>query len=256
MTAQALLSVQGLVKRFGGLLATDAVTLTVNAGEVHAIIGPNGAGKTTLIGQLTGELRPDAGSVHLLGTDVSTHSVAQRAHAGLGRSYQISQICKSFTALENVMLAVQSRQGSCFRFWHKVATDDAVRVPAINALTRLGLGHKAHTLAADMAHGEHRQLELAMTLALQPKVLLLDEPMAGMSHSESAEMIPLIAHLKTPEGGSHGILLVEHDMDAVFALADRISVLVYGRIIATGSPDDIRNNPEVRTAYLGEDASL
>ncbi len=244
-----LLEVEGLVKRFGGLLATDHVNLTVNAGEIHAIIGPNGAGKTTLIGQLTGELAQDQGLVRFLGQDVSRAGVAARAHLGLGRSYQITQVCREFTVLENVMLSVQSHLGSSFKFWKPVAEEREVVEPARAALQRVGLAKRADEIVANLAHGEHRQLELAMTLALKPKVLLLDEPMAGMSQVESEEMVSLIATLKS----AHGILLVEHDMDAVFKLADRISVLVYGKIIASGTPEAIRHSQEVRDAYLGEE---
>ena len=250
-----LLHVAGMCKRFGGLLATDSVDLSVNHSELHAIIGPNGAGKTTLIAQLTGELASDAGSIALAGTvlqDVVSKihlGVAARARLGLGRSYQISQIAREFTALENVMLAVQSQKRTGFQFWRAVAQDRGVTQPAHAALERVGLSARAHTLAANLAHGEHRQLELAMTLALKPKVLLLDEPMAGMSPAESADMVRLITQLKP----DYGILLVEHDMPAVFELADRISVLVYGKIIATGTPASIQNDPAVRAAYLGEE---
>ena len=226
MSAQ-ILEVRGLVKRFGGLIATDSLDLTVAASEVHALIGPNGAGKTTLIGQLAGELRPDAGSIRFDGRDVTGLEVHQRALAGLARSYQITQVVPDFTALENVMLAVQAHAGHSFRFWR----------PA-----------RAGTVSAEMAHGEHRQLELAMALAGRPKLLLLDEPLAGMSRQENGEMIELLARLK----GRYSMLLVEHDMDAVFALADRITVMVYGRIIASGAPEAIRADAEVRRAYLGE----
>ena len=249
---KALLEVQGLVKRFGGLVATDHVAFDVRQGEVHAIIGPNGAGKTTLISQLAGELQPDEGVIRFAGRDVTRLSVPARSLAGLGRSYQISQIFREFTALQNVMLAVQAHAGHSFSFLRPVASDDALVRPARAALERVGLGARAGTQVAEMAHGEHRQLELAMTLAGEPSLLLLDEPMAGMSQKESEEMVALIASLK----GSYGVILVEHDMDAVFALADRISVLVYGRIIVTGTPEEIRASREVRDAYLGEEAAL
>ncbi len=247
-----LLSVRNLVKRFGGLVATDHVEFDVRAGEVHAIIGPNGAGKTTLISQLAGELHPDEGAITFEGHDISRASVPERALLGLGRSYQISQIFRDFSALENVMLAVQSHAGHSFRFMAPVATDGSLVQPAQAALDLVGLGARAHTPVAAMAHGEHRQLELAMTLAGNPKVLLLDEPMAGMSQKESEEMISLLKSLK----GKYGIILVEHDMDAVFALADRISVLVYGRIIVTDAPDAIRGNRDVKDAYLGDEEAL
>jgi branched-chain amino acid transport system ATP-binding protein len=240
-----------LVKRFGGLIATDHVDFSVDAGEVHAIIGPNGAGKTTLISQLAGELAPDVGEIRFAGSDISRESVPARSLLGLGRSYQISQIFRDFTALENVMLAVQAHAGHSFSFLRGAATDARLVEPARAALAQVGLAARAATLVAEMAHGEHRQLELAMTLATGPRLLLLDEPMAGMSQKESEEMIALIRSLK----GRYGIILVEHDMDAVFALADRISVLVYGRIIVTGTPDAIRGNREVKDAYLGEEAA-
>ena len=247
-----LLVVRDLVKRFGGLVATDHVNFDVIAGEVHAIIGPNGAGKTTLISQLAGELHPDGGAIEFEGQDISRASVPARALLGLGRSYQISQIFRDFSALENVMLAVQSHAGHSFEFMAPVATDASLVAPAQAALDLVGLGSRAQVPVAAMAHGEHRQLELAMTLAGNPKVLLLDEPMAGMSLKESEEMIALLKSLK----GKYGIILVEHDMDAVFALADRISVLVYGRIIVTDVPDAIRNNRDVKDAYLGDGEAL
>ena len=244
-----ILAVRDLVKRFGGLTATDHVSFDVRQGEVHAIIGPNGAGKTTLISQLAGELQPDEGDITFEGRSISGTSVPERALAGLGRSYQISQIFRDFTALENVMLAVQAHAGHSFSFIRQVVGDASLSSPALEALHQVGLGSRAATLASALAHGEHRQLELAMTLACQPRLLLLDEPMAGMSQKESEEMIGLIRSLK----GRYGVILVEHDMDAVFALADRISVMVYGRIIVTGAPDEIRNNQAVRDAYLGEE---
>ena len=247
----SLLEVSGLVKRFGGLMATDHVSFAVEPGEVHAIIGPNGAGKTTLISQLSGELQPDEGSMVFEGSDISRLSVPARSLAGLGRSYQISQIFREFTALENVMLAVQAHAGRGFSFIQAVAREPAITAPAFEALRQVGLADRATALAASMAHGEHRQLELAMTLAGSPRLLLLDEPMAGMSQKESEEMISLIRALK----GRYAIILVEHDMDAVFALADRISVLVYGRIIVTGTPAEIRQNRMVKEAYLGEEES-
>jgi branched-chain amino acid transport system ATP-binding protein len=248
----AILEVQGLVKRFGGLVATDHVSFDVKRGEVHAIIGPNGAGKTTLISQLAGELRPDEGRIAFEGRDISDASVPERSLAGLGRSYQISQVFREFTALENVMLAVQAHAGHSFSFMKQVADDMTLRGPAQEALVQVGLGDRAGSPVASLAHGEHRQLELAMTLASSPRLLLLDEPMAGMSQKESEEMVALIRSLK----GRYGIILVEHDMDAVFALADRISVLVYGRIIVTDAPQQIRSNQAVRDAYLGDEEGV
>jgi len=243
-----LLEVRGLVKRFGGLTATDGVDLDVRAGELHAVIGPNGAGKTTFVNLLAGELAPNAGTIHFDGRDVTREPVHRRALAGLGRSYQITSVFPEFTALVNVMLAVQGHAGHSFRFFRPLAGESALVEPARAALVQVGLGDKADVPVSALAHGERRQLEVAMTLATRPTLLLLDEPMAGMSLAESARMIELIESIK----GRYGILLVEHDMDAVFRLADRISVLVYGRVIASGDPESIRNNAEVRVAYLGD----
>jgi branched-chain amino acid transport system ATP-binding protein len=243
-----LLEVSGLVKRFGGLTATDGVNLTVEAGEVHAVIGPNGAGKTTLINQLSGELLPDTGSVHFAGRDITTEPVFRRALAGIGRSYQITSVFPEFSVLINVVLAAQAHAGHSFSFLRPIAGETALIARAREALAQVGLASRADTPVAALAHGERRQLEMAMTLATQPKLLLLDEPMAGMSLAESERLVRLLATLK----GRYGILLVEHDMDAVFKLADRITVLVYGRVIACGQPAAIRANPEVRAAYLGD----
>jgi branched-chain amino acid transport system ATP-binding protein len=243
-----ILMVTGLTKRFGGLLATDGLSLAVAAGEVHAVIGPNGAGKTTLLAQLSGELAPDAGSIRFAGRDITRLPVHQRSLSGLARSYQITQILPEFTALENVMLAVQARTGHSFRFWQPARSCAGLTEPAREALEQVGLAARADTPADELAHGEHRQLELAIALAAHPKLLLLDEPLAGMSSRESEEMIALLAKLK----GRCSIVLVEHDMQAVFALADRITVLVYGRAIACGRPEAIRDSAEVRTAYLGD----
>ena len=243
-----LLAVSGLVKRFGGLVATDHLDLDVRPGEIHAIIGPNGAGKTTLINQLSGELFPNEGKIVFDGVDITTEPPYRRAQAGLARSFQISSVFAEFTALENVMLAVQAVSGHSFSFWQPAQTYTTLTGPARDALERAGLaGHEDSPVAA-MAHGVRRQLEIAIALAMRPKLLLLDEPMAGMSHQESAGVVELLQRLK----GAYGIVLVEHDMDAVFALADRITVLDYGRPIATGSPDEIRVDPEVRVAYLGD----
>jgi branched-chain amino acid transport system ATP-binding protein len=253
-----LLETKSLVKRFGGLLATDNVSITLHAGEIHALIGPNGAGKSTLIGQLCGEIKPDQGQVLIEGNDVSSTSVFQRANLGLARSYQITQVCKDFTAMENVMVAALARNnrdtasvaGIHFRAWKRFMAQAQTKATAEAALAAVGLASKSNTVASVMAHGEHRQLELAMALALKPKFLLLDEPLAGMSGAESEQMITLLASLKS----QYPMLLIEHDMNAVFNLADRISVLVYGKVIATGNAEQIKNDPQVRTAYLGEEA--
>ena len=247
----ALLEVRGLTKRFGALCASDGIDFDVRQGETHAVIGPNGAGKTTFIAQLSGNLRPDAGSVQFAGRDITRLSAPARSHQGLARSFQITSVYLEFSALENVVLAVQAHAGHSFRFWRPARSDPALTAPARKVLEDVGLGGRADIVAANLSHGEQRQLEVAMALATEPRLLLLDEPMAGMGTEESASMIALLQNLK--RRGST-ILLVEHDMDAVFQLADRISVLVYGRLIATGTPEEVRANPEVRAAYLGEDA--
>jgi branched-chain amino acid transport system ATP-binding protein len=246
--AVSTLEVHGLVKRFGGLLATDHVDLTLAAGEIHAVIGPNGAGKTTLINQLSGDLLPDAGRIVFEGRDLTREPPYRRAQAGLGRSYQITSVFPEFSVLQNVVLAVQSHAGHSFRFWRPAMDEAALLGPAHAALDTVGMQALAHRPAATLAHGQRRQLEIAMTLATGAKLLLLDEPMAGMSHVESEGVVALLRRLK----GRYTVLLVEHDMDAVFALADRITVLVYGRPIASGTPDEIRGSAEVREAYLGE----
>jgi branched-chain amino acid transport system ATP-binding protein len=244
-----LLEVRGLAKRFGALRASDGIDLEIREGETHAIIGPNGAGKTTLIGQLAGGIRPDAGTVRFAGEDITALPAAARARRGLARSFQITSIYLEFSALRNVMLAVQARAGHSFRFWKAVSGDAALRVPALALLDEVSLGSRADIQAASLAHGEQRALEIAMALATKPRLLLLDEPVAGMGAEETQRMIAFLSTLK----GGKTMLLVEHDMDAVFSLADRVSVLVYGRIIATGTPREIRANPEVRRAYLGEE---
>jgi branched-chain amino acid transport system ATP-binding protein len=247
--SDALLHVDGLCKSFGALRATDQVSLEVLPGETHAIIGPNGAGKTTLIGQLAGNLRPDAGTIRFAAEDVTALAAPARSRRGLARSFQITSVYRDFSALDNVILAVQAHAGSSFRFWRPARADARLRDPARAILAEVGLAERADVLAANLAHGEQRQLEIAMVLATKPRLMLLDEPMAGMGTDESARTTRFLAGLK----GRHTMILVEHDMDAVFALADRISVLVYGRIVATGTPAEIRANPEVRSAYLGED---
>jgi branched-chain amino acid transport system ATP-binding protein len=243
-----MLEVRGLTKTFGALRASDGIDLDVRDGETHAIIGPNGAGKTTFISQLAGNLRPDAGSVRFAGEDVTRLPVHRRARKGLARSFQITSVFPDFTALHNVALAVQARGGRV-GFWRPARSDASLIEPAERFLDEVGLAPRKNVVAANLSHGEHRQLEVAMALATEPRLLLLDEPMAGMGVEESQRMIALLTRLKQ----SKTIILVEHDMDAVFRLADRISVLVYGRVIATGTPEQIRINEEVRRAYLGED---
>ncbi len=249
MATDALLEIQGLHKAFGAVVATQDVSLDVRHGEIHAIIGPNGAGKSTLIAQICGEQRPDAGRILLGGEDVTALPAFQRARRGLGRSFQITELCQDYTALENVILACLLTRGPAFQMWSDPRRDPALRERALHWLEHVGMRERRHVRTADLAHGEKRQLELAVALAREPRLLLLDEPMAGMGAEESQRMTRLLLGMK----GDYGILLVEHDMDAVFALADRISVLVYGRIIYTGTPQDVRHNPQVRAAYLGEE---
>jgi branched-chain amino acid transport system ATP-binding protein len=243
-----LLQTENLAKRFGGIVATDDVTLAIAPGELHAIIGPNGAGKTTLIAQLSGQLTPDAGRIRFAGHDISALPVHRRSHLGLARSFQITSLFLDLSVLDNVALAVQARAGHSFHFWRNARRERDLREPARAALARVGLEARANLPASALSHGEHRQLELAMALAGNPRMLLLDEPMAGLGPEESARMVAMLRELKK----ELTILLVEHDMEAVFALADRITVLVYGRVIASGVPADIRANAQVRDAYLGE----
>ncbi len=244
-----MLEVKELRKSFGGVKATDGVSLEVIEGEVHAIIGPNGAGKTTLISQLSGLQRSDGGSTVFAGRDITRLSAPARSRLGLARTFQITSVFHDFTALQNVALAIQAHSGHSFRFLKDASSDQVLTEPARRRLADVGLGERADIPAGDLAHGEQRQLEIAMALATDPKMLLLDEPMAGMGPADSADMTSYLKSIK----GQVTMLLVEHDMQAVFQLADRISVLVYGRIIATGDPQSIRSNKEVREAYLGED---
>ncbi|WP_316184448.1 ABC transporter ATP-binding protein [Bradyrhizobium sp. SZCCHNRI1003] len=246
--AEPLLRVDNLVRRFGGIVATDHVCLDVAKGEIHAIIGPNGAGKTTLIGQLTGHLAPHAGHIQLAGRDISRLPAYRRSALGLARSFQITSLLPDFTAADNVALAAQAHDGHSFRFFGNARKEPQLRAAAHAALERVGLAHRADVPVSRLSHGEQRELELAVALATRPQLLLLDEPMAGLGVTESARMVKLLMELRREVS----IVLVEHDMEAVFALADRISVLVYGRIIASGTPDEIRKNEEVKRAYLGD----
>jgi branched-chain amino acid transport system ATP-binding protein len=246
--AEALLKIDGLTKRFGGVTASDNIMLDVSSGGLHAIIGPNGAGKTTLIGQLAGEIVPNSGRILFDGADITALPAHRRSMRGLARSFQITSLFRDFTALDNVALAVQAHAGHSFRFWRAARRERDLREPARAVLERVGLAARADTQVARMSHGEQRQLELAMGLAAKPRLLLLDEPMAGLGPEESSRMVGTLRELKR----ELTILLIEHDMEAVFALADRITVLVYGRVIASGAPADIRANAEVRTAYLGD----
>ncbi|WP_454642353.1 ABC transporter ATP-binding protein [Bradyrhizobium liaoningense] len=246
--AEPLLRVEKLVRRFGGIIATDHVSLDVAEGELHAIIGPNGAGKTTLISQLTGHLSPHSGSVLLGGRDITDLPAYRRCALGLARSFQITSLLLDFTAADNVALAAQAHAGTSFRFFANARKEKGLRDAAHAALDRVGLAHRADVLVSKLSHGERRQIELAVALASKPKLLLLDEPMAGLGVTESQGMVKLLQELRKEVS----IVLVEHDMPAVFALADRISVLVYGRVIASGDPAAIRQNEDVRRAYLGD----
>jgi branched-chain amino acid transport system ATP-binding protein len=244
------LHTNGLVKRFGGLKATDGVALDIAAGELHAIIGPNGAGKTTLVNLLAGELDADAGQILIGETEVTARPIQQRVALGLLRSYQITSIFDRFTVLENVCVAAMRKRGVRFALWKPLSGHAAVVDAARRIISQCHLSGVEEVPAANLAYGQRRQLEIAMALAAEPRILLLDEPMAGMSAAEGAAAIELLRSLK----GKYTILLIEHDMNAVFALADRISVLVYGKVVATGDIEQIRNHPEVRRAYLGDDA--
>jgi branched-chain amino acid transport system ATP-binding protein len=245
----APLQLKNLCKSYGALRVTDDVSLEIAAGELHAIIGPNGAGKTTLIHQISGLASPNSGSIIFHGHDVTRLPMAERAKLGLVRSFQITSILPRFSALENVALAVQAQHGSSFSFFGNAAAEADLNDIAMGLLQRFGLGTRALVPAGQMSHGEKRQLEIAIALAAKPKLLLLDEPLAGTSHDESQRLINTLQELRR----ELPIVLIEHDMDAVFALADRVSVLVYGRIIASGSPQSVRDNPEVRAAYLGDE---
>jgi branched-chain amino acid transport system ATP-binding protein len=246
--ADPLLRVENLVRRFGGIVATDNLSLDVAKGELHAIIGPNGAGKTTLISQLTGQLAPSAGTIHFAGRDVTRLPAWRRSMLGLARSFQITSLLPDFTAADNVALAAQAHDGHSFYFWGNARKERHLRDAALSALTRVGLGHRADVVVSKLSHGEQRELELAVALATGPQLLLLDEPMAGLGSTESMRMVKLLQELRREVT----IVLVEHDMEAVFALADRISVLVYGRVIASGTSAEIRSNEEVKRAYLGD----
>ncbi|MBK4215084.1 ABC transporter ATP-binding protein [Paracoccus caeni] len=247
--SQPLLRVEGLSKAYGALKVTQNVSLDVDEGQLHAIIGPNGAGKTTLIAQLSGQLRPDSGTVVYAGEDVTRLDMASRVQKGLARSFQITTLLAGFTALENVALAVQARAGSSFRFFRPAATEQALNDEAMQYLADVGLAGREGRVAGSLSHGEKRQLEMAVALATQPRLLLLDEPLAGTGHEEAAQLIALFDTLKSRVT----MVLIEHDMNAVFALADRVSVLVYGQIVASGTPAEVRADAKVRAAYLGEE---
>lgn len=248
---EPLLSVQDLSKSYGALKVTQDVSLDVHEGQLHAIIGPNGAGKTTLISQLSGQLRPDSGRVVYAGQDITRLDMAGRVRLGLARSFQLTTLLPSFSVLENVALAVQARNGSSFRFLRPAASEQALNDQAMACLADVGLADRSRRLAGSLSHGEKRQLELAVALATQPRLLLLDEPLAGTGHEEAAHLVDMFGRLKNRVT----MVLIEHDMDAVFALADMVSVLVYGQIVASGTPSDVRADAKVRAAYLGEEAA-
>ena len=247
---EPILEIQGLSKRFGAVVASDEVTLDLVPGEIHALIGPNGAGKSTVIKQIAGEVRQDKGSIRFAGRDIGRLDVVARAQLGLARTFQVSSVAPEFSTLQNVMLAIQSVERKTFRFFKPALRDASLVEPAMSYLVRLLLDDRADVPAANLSHGERRALEIAIALALRPKAFLLDEPMAGMGPENTEKLVEILDGLRAEAP----ILLVEHDMDAVFALADRISVIVYGRIIASGTPNDIRANEEVRRAYLGDEA--
>ncbi|MEX0340881.1 MAG: ABC transporter ATP-binding protein [Arenibacterium sp.] len=244
-----ILSINGLNKSFGGIKATDNLSLSVETGELHAVIGPNGAGKTTLISQLCGGQKPDTGKILFKGRDITSMAMHKRAHLGITRSFQITSLIMDMSVIDNIALAVQARSGHSFRFIRPARSIAVMRDRAMELLGRVGLSEKAAFQTVALSHGEHRRMEIAIALASEAELMLLDEPMAGLGTQESAEMVDLLKGIK----GKHSILLIEHDMDAVFALADRISVLVYGHIIATGTPAEIRDNEAVQHAYLGEE---
>jgi len=244
-----LLRIDQLVKHYGAICVTDHVNLTVNAGEIHAVIGPNGAGKTTLINQITGEVASDAGTIRFEGQDITRWPVAKRARSGMSRSFQINSLIPAFTARENVLLAVQAARGHNFYFFKPLASQTDLLNEADEFLARVGLEQQANDLVSELAYGQQRLVEVAIAMASHPKLLLLDEPMAGLGPTESERMIELLGRLRQ----DYGMLLVEHDMEAVFALADRISVLVYGQVLLCDTPANVRHNAKVREAYLGDE---
>lgn len=249
---QPILETRHMVKSFGGIRASDDLNLRVLPGELHAVIGPNGAGKTTLISQLCGSLLPDAGEVLYKGRNITHVAPHVRAQMGIARSFQITSLIMDMTVLENISLAAQAFMGSSFRFFKPASADSKVRQRAVACLERVGLASQANRVAKELSHGEHRRMEIAIALAAESELMLLDEPMAGLGGEEGQDIINLLQGLK----GQQTIVLIEHDMDAVFALADRISVLVYGHVIACDTPHNIRNNAEVKSAYLGEDLPI
>jgi branched-chain amino acid transport system ATP-binding protein len=245
----AILKIIGLCKQFGGITATNNIDLNINEGEIHAVIGPNGAGKTTFISQLSGDLQADKGAILFQGDLINTMSSNKRSLLGIARTFQITSLMLDMSTLENVALAVQAHSGHSYRFWQDARQNDQLIEPALKVLKQVGLLERKNIMTRELSHGEHRQLEIAMALATQPKLLLLDEPMAGMGAEETQKLIAILKTLKTGKT----MILIEHDMNAVFSLADRITVMVYGKIIATGSPKEIRANQKVKAAYLGDE---
>lgn len=250
--ATPLLEVRGLTKLFGGVRANDGIDLALMAGETHAVIGPNGAGKTTLVAQLCGEILPSAGTIALDGADITRMAPYRRAARGLARVFQITSIFKDFSTLENVALAAQGQLAHSYGFWKAVQDDENLNASARNALRQVGLVARSDDPASKLSHGEHRQLEIAMALVVRPRLLLLDEPTAGMGAEESQEILQLLLRLKK----TYTMLVIEHDMQVVFALADRVTVLAGGQVIASGRPQEIQANAQVREAYLGEDFAM
>jgi branched-chain amino acid transport system ATP-binding protein len=246
---EPLLETHQLVKSFGAMTVTASVSVSVRPGEIHALIGPNGAGKTTLIAQIAGELDPDSGTITFEGRDITSLPVHKRARLGIRRMFQLTSVFRGYRAIDNLLLAFQAQNGHSFCFWKDGRNDRALHQSAMTLLDHVGMGDRAEMKAGALSHGEQRQLELAMVLAGSPRLLLLDEPTAGMGLEETERMVKLVSTLR----GKYSVLLVEHDMDAVYALADRVTVLVYGRVIASGAVDEIRAHPEVRLAYLGDD---
>jgi branched-chain amino acid transport system ATP-binding protein len=247
--AEPVLHLDNLRKNFGGLVVTDDVTFTVAPRELHAVIGPNGAGKTTLINEISGLIAPDVGQIRFVGHDVTTLPMHARAALGLARTFQITSVLPGFSALENVAIAVQARSGTSLRFFGRASAETALNEAAMTALADVDLADRADVSAGHLSHGEKRALELAIALAMKPKLLLLDEPMAGAGREETERLVAVLQRLK----GRLPMVLVEHDMTAVFALADRISVLIYGRILASGTPEAVRRDPRVISAYLGDE---
>ncbi|MEM7563162.1 MAG: ABC transporter ATP-binding protein [Pseudomonadota bacterium] len=245
---ESILHTEKLCKYYAGLRANHEVNFALKPGEIHALIGPNGAGKTTLVAQLSGELSPTSGSIHLEDKDITDLAMHQRALAGVARSFQVNSVFDEMSVLDNFGLAIQAHQDHSFRFWSPVTNNKSLQQQAADLAQRFGLGSALHHVAGTLAHGEKRQLEVGLTLAGNPRVLLLDEPMAGIGSGGSKVLTEMLDSLRQ----EYAILLVEHDMDAVFSLADRISVLVYGEVIASGSVEEIRNNPAVQQAYLGD----